>query len=79
MFEDPKYSHLVSISRATIWGSEESDFCPYCFQDIEESYKKRVIEALAVVFNTEVEQLISEGERLSVALSWVCRLFRIGS
>lgn len=39
VFEDPKYSHLVSISRATIWGSEESDFYPYCFQDIEESYK----------------------------------------
>lgn len=71
-FEDPTYSRLVSSSRETIWSSDDSDFCPYCFQSIEESYRGRVVEALAIVFNTDVEDLITAGKQLSVKLAWDC-------
>ncbi|MBO7123049.1 MAG: AAA family ATPase [Treponema sp.] len=50
----------------TYFSIEDSDFCPYCYQTIDEEYKSNLMEEFKKVLNKEVEDYQKELETLKI-------------
>ena len=57
-------NHAMVIEAQNVFSDETIEYCPFCFRDIKEEYKKSLLNSIKTVLNKEVDDHVCELEKV---------------